>query len=186
MTNTWMAPFGLADCQVQTWSSAGTYSGTMTDVESIQQLSLTQQLTQAQLTGDNQITATAANVIGGQVKMRFGGLNFDALGVIAGITATTISSVIQWGMPGGKRMPYFGIQGKVQDAAGSGSLVLFAPKAKLMSDFTLVQGEYGAFVIPEVTVQLVPDASYGVYNLIQYPTDFTIAAFPPANIATIS
>jgi hypothetical protein len=161
MTNSWLAPFGLADCQVQTWASAGTYNGTMTDVASIQQIGVTQQVTQAQLTGDNQITATAANTIGATAKLRFGGLNFDSLGIILGITATTISSVIQFGMAGGKKMPYFGIQGKMQDAAGTGS-------------------------IPEVTVQLVPDATYGVYNLIQYPTDFTIAVFPPANIATVS
>jgi hypothetical protein len=121
MTNSWLAPFGLADCQVQTWASAGTYNGTMTDVASIQQIGVTQQVTQAQLTGDNQITATAANTIGATAKLRFGGLNFDSLGIIL-----------------------------------------------------------------EVTVQLVPDATYGVYNLIQYPTDFTIAVFPPANIATVS
>lgn len=186
MTNTWMAPFGLADCQVKTWSSAGTYTGTMTDVESIQQMSATQQLVQAQLTGDNQITATAANVIGAQAKMRFGGLNFDSLGIILGITATTISSVIQFGVAGGKRMPYFGILGKIQDAASSGSMVIYMPKCKLMSDFTIAQGEYGAFVIPEVTVQCVPDATYGAYNLIQYPTDFTLTVMPPANIATVS
>jgi hypothetical protein len=186
MTNTWIAPFGLADAQIKTWSAAGTYSGTMTDVPSIQQLAVTQQLTQAQLVGDDQITATAAAAIGATAKFRFGGLNFDALGVILGITATTISSVIQFGMAGGHAMPYFGIQGKMQDAAGSGSFVMYLPKCKIMSEFTIAQGEYGAFVIPEVTVQLVPDATYGVYNLIQYPTNFTIATFPPANIAAVS
>jgi hypothetical protein len=181
-----MAPFGLADAKVQTWASAGTYNGTMTDVESIQQLSMAQQSTEAQLTGDNQITATAANVIGATATFRFGGLNFDALGIILGITATTISSVIQFGMPGGKKMPYFGIQGKVEDAAGSGSLVMYLPKCKVMGEFTIAQAEYGNFMIPEVTVQLVPDATYGIWNLIQYPTNFTIAAFPPANIAAVS
>jgi hypothetical protein len=186
MPNTWMAPFGLADAKVQTWASAGTYNGTMTDVESIQQLSMAQQSTEAQLTGDNQITATAANVIGATATFRFGGLNFDALGIILGITATTISSVIQFGMPGGKKMPYFGIQGKVEDAAGSGSLVVYLPKCKVMGEFTIAQAEYGNFMIPEVTVQLVPDATYGIWNLIQYPTNFTIAAFPPANIAAVS
>jgi hypothetical protein len=186
MPNTWMAPFGLADAKVQTWASAGTYNGTMTDVESIQQLSMAQQSTEAQLTGDNQITATAANVIGATATFRFGGLNFDALGIILGITATTISSVIQFGMPGGKKMPYFGIQGKVEDAAGSGSLVMYLPKCKVMGEFTIAQAEYGNFMIPEVTVQLVPDATYGIWNLIQYPTNFTIAAFPPANIAAVS
>lgn len=186
MPNTWMAPFGLNDTKVQTWASAGTYSGTMTDVESIQQLSVTQQLTQAQLTGDDQITATAGYAIGATATMRFGGLNFDALGVILGITATTISSVIQFGMQGGHRMPYFGIQGKILLADTTGSLVIYLPKAKIMSEITLIQGEYGTFVIPEVTVQLVPDATYGIYNLIQYPTNFSITIFPPANIAAVT
>lgn len=186
MTNSWLAPFGLNDTKVQTWASAGTYSGTMTDVESIQQLSVTQQLTQAQLTGDDQITATAGYAIGATATMRFGGLNFDSIGVILGITATTISSVIQFGMQGGHRMPYFGIQGKILLADTTGSLIAYLPKAKLMGDFALIQGEYGNFVIPEVTVQLVPDATYGIYNLIQYPTNFSITVFPPANIAAVT
>jgi len=186
MTNPWLAPFGLNDCQIQTWASAGTYSGTITDVQSIQQLSVTQNLTSAQLTGDDQITATAGYAIGAQAKMRFGGLNFDSLGIMLGITATTISSVIQFGMAGGHRMPYFGIQGKMLLADSSGSLVMYLPKAKIMGDFTITQGEYGAFVIPEVTVELVPDATYGIYNLIQYATNLTISVFPPANIATVS
>lgn len=185
MPSTWMAPFGLSDTQVQTWASAGTYSGTITDVPSIQQLSVAQQLTQAQLTGDDQITATAGYAIGSTATMRFGGLNFDSIGIILGITPTTISSVVQFGMQGGHRMPYFGIQGKMLLADTTGSLIMYLPKAKLMSEFQLVQGEYGTFVIPEVTVQLVADATYGIYNLIQYPTNFTISVFPPANIAAV-
>lgn len=185
MASTWMAPFGLNDCKIQTWSADGTYSGTMTDVPSIQQLGVTQQLTQAQLVGDDQITATAGYSIGGTAQMRFGGLNFDTMGIILGITATTISSISQIGVAGGHRMPYFGIQGKMLLAETTGSLVMYLPKAKIMSDFTITQGEYGTFVIPEVTVQLVPDTTYGIYNLIQYPTNFTITVFPPANIAAV-
>lgn len=186
MASTWMAPFGLNDCKIQTWASAGTYSGTMQDVPSIQQLGVTQQLTQAQLTGDDQITATAGYSIGATAKFRFGGINFDALGIILGITPTTISSVSQFGVAGGHRMPYFGIQGKALLADDAGSLVLYCPKAKLMGDFTIAQAEYGTFIIPEVTLQLVPDDSYGIYELIQYPTNFTITVFPPANIAIVS
>jgi hypothetical protein len=186
MTNTWMAPFGLNIAYVQTWASAGTYSGTMTRLESIQQLGVTQKLTQAILTGDDQETATAAYAIGATAKMRFGGLNFDSLGIILGITATTISSVIQFGMAGGHRMPYFGAFGKMLLADTTGSLVMYLPKCKIMSEFTITQGEYGAFVIPEVTVELIPDATYGIYNLIQYPTNFTLTVMPPANIAAVS
>lgn len=186
MPNTWIAPFGLNRAYVQTWASAGVYSGTFTRVESIQQLGVTQQLTQAQLTGDDQITATAGYAIGATATMRFGGLNFDSLGVILGITATTISSVIQFGVAGGHRMPYFGIIGKMLLADTTGTLGMYLPKAKIMGDFTIMQGEYGSFVIPEVTVQLVSDATYGIFNPIQYPTDFTFTVMPPANIAAVT
>ena len=186
MANNWLAGFGLSDCKVATWTSAGSY-GTVYDVPSIQSLATTLNFTQAQLTGDDQITATAARSIGGQTKMRFGGLHFDALGVIMGVTATTISSVYQFGVGGGKRMPYFGIVGKILlEEPTSHDLWMFMPKAKLMGDFTVVQGEYGSFVIPEVTVQLVTDTSYGIFNLIEHLTDTSISVIPPANIATVS
>jgi hypothetical protein len=186
MANNWLAPFGLRDCKVATWNSAGSY-GTVYDVPSIQSLATTLQFTQAQLTGDDQITATAARSIGGECKMRFGGLHFDAMGVIMGIVATTISSVYQFGIGGGKRMPYFGIVGKMLlEEPVDHDLWMYIPKAKLMGDFTVVQGEYGAFTIPEVTVQLVTDTSYGIFNLIEHLTDTTISVIPPTNIAVVS
>jgi hypothetical protein len=186
MANNWLAPFGLSDCRVATWTAAGSY-GTLYDVPSVQSLQTTLQFTQAQLTGDDMITASASRATGAQAKLRFGGIHFDALGVILGITATTISSVYQFGMAGGKRMPYFGIIGKalVEEPVGH-DLWLFLPKCKLMSDFTLMQNEYGAFTIPEVTVQIVPDTSYGIFNEIEHLSDTSITVMPPADIATVS
>lgn len=186
MANNWLAPFGLNDAKVATWNSAGSY-GTLYDVPSIQSLQTTLQFSQAQLTGDDQITASASRAIGGQAKVRFGGLHFDALGVIMGITATTISSVYQFAMAGGRRMPYFGIIGKaLLEEPVDHDLWLFLPKCKLMSDFVIMQNEYGAFTIPEVTVQIVPDTSYGIFNEIEHLTSTSITVMPPANIATVS
>lgn len=177
--------FGVRDCKVAVWNSAGSY-GSLVDVMSIQMVSVTMQQSSAQLTGDDQITATAARAIGGQAQMRFGGCNLEALAVMLGITIGTISSVDQLMIEGGEDMPYFGVIAKYNAAEGGGDTWAYLPKAKIVSDFTLIQGEYGAFAIPEVTVQLVPDASYGAINLITHPTALDISVMPPANIATIS
>ena len=177
--------FGLADAKVQTWASAGTYSGSITDIMSIQIIGFTLQQISAQLTGDDQITATDTRAIGGQVQMRFGGINLDSLAIILGKAVTTISSVEQQGIQGGHRMPYFGILARVLAAEASGNTMLYIPKAKLIGDFQLAMLEYGAFAIPEVTVQCVPDATYGIYNTITHPTDVLITVMPPANIAAV-
>lgn len=177
--------FGLADAKVAPWSSAGTY-GTLQDVMSVQAMNVTLQYSEAQLTGDDQITATAARAIGGQATFRFGGFNLETMAVILGITATLISSVSQLGVKGGARMPYFGLLGKALVEEGSGDLWLFCPKCKIMGDFNIAQMEYGNFIIPEVTVQLVPDASYGIFNAVTHPTDLAITVMPPANIAILT
>lgn len=173
--------FGLADCKIAVWNSAGSY-GTLVDIMSVQMLGVTLQQVSAQLTGDDQITATAARAIGGTVQMRFGGINLDALAVLLGKAIGTISSVEQILIPGGHRYPYIGIEGRALAEEGGGNFVVFAPKAKLMGDFGMSM-EYGTFAIPEVTVQLVADASYGVINLITHPTDVPLTVMPPANIA---
>jgi len=178
--------FGLTDCKIQTWASAGIYSGTAVDIMSVQMMGVTIQFIQAQLTGDNRITATAALAIGGTCQIRFGGVSPVALAIMLGRVNTTISSVIQQGIKGGDRMPYFGIIGKAEAAEGLGDTWVYCPKVKLMSDFTLAMLEYGAFVIPEVTCQLVDDDTYGVVNIITHPTSVEITTFPPPNIAALS
>lgn len=176
--------FGLADCKIAVWNSAGSY-GTLVDIMSIQLLGVTLQQVSAQLTGDDRITATAARAIGGTVQMRFGGINLDSLAVLLGKAIGTISSVEQIGIQGGHRFPYVGIIGKALAEEGGGDFWVYAPKAKLMSDFQLSM-EYGTFAIPEVTVQLVADDSYGVINLVSHPTDVAITVMPPANIAVVT
>lgn len=178
--------FGLEDVKIQTWASAGTYSGSITDIMSVQMMGVTLQFSQAQLTGDNRITATAALGIGGTVQVRFGGISLTALAVMTGRANTTISSVIQSAIKGGDRMPYFGIIGKTPAAEGLGDLWVYCPKVKIMSDFTVAMLEYGAFAIPEVTCQLVDDDTYGIYNIITHPTNLAITVMPPVNIAALT
>lgn len=175
--------FGLSDCKIATWNSAGSY-GTLQDVMSVQALNVTMQPVSAVLNGDDQITAIAAMAIGGQAVFRFGGISLDALAIMTGKAVGTISSVEQILIGGGDRMPYFGIMGLALAAEGAGDTLIYLPKAKIVSDFNLGQMEYGTFAIPEVTVQLVDDASYGIINVITRPTTVAITVMPPANIAT--
>lgn len=177
--------FGLNDCKIATWTAAGSY-GTLVDVMSVQMMGVTMQQVNAQLTGDDRITATAARAIGGTVQVRFGGINIEALEILTGKTGTTISSVEQLMIVGGDRMPYVGLIGKALVEEGSGDIWVYVPKAKIMSDFTIAMMEYGAFAIPEVTLQLVDDEDYGIINLITHPTDVAITVMPPANIAAIA
>lgn len=177
--------FGLNDGKVQTWASAGTYSGTLTDIMSIQMGSVTMELVSAILTGDDRQTAIAALAIGGTIQMRFGGLNPTMMGVLTGKTPTVISSVSQLGVRGSNRMPYIGIILKALSAE-TGDTWLYLPKCKIISNFTFMQMEYGAFATPEVTLQIVDDDTYGVINVITHPTDLAITVMPPANIAAVT
>jgi hypothetical protein len=78
-------------------------------------------------------------------------------------------------------MPYVGIILKALSAE-TGDTWLFLPKTKITSGFTLAQMEYGAFTIPEVTMQIVDDASWGAINIITHPVDVPITAFPPPGL----
>ena len=175
--------FGLNDAKIAKWNSAGSY-GTLTDVMSIQMGTVTKKVVSAILTGDDRETAIASMVIGGTVQMRFGGLNLSSYAVLTGKSIGVISSVSQLYLTGGDVMPYIGIILKV-NSAETGDTWFFMPKCKIVSDYTIAQAEYGTFTIPEVTLEVVDDASYGVINVITHPTGLDITVMPPANIATV-
>lgn len=176
--------FGLSDVKIAAWTSAGTYS-TLVDVMSVQMMGVTLQFSEAQLTGDDAITAQAARAIGGRCQIRFGGINLDALAVLLGRATSTISSVVQQSVRGGSRMPYIGIIGKALAEEG-GDIWVYVPKAKLSGDFAIAMMEYGSFAIPEATLQMVDEASYGVLNFVTHPTDLAITVMPPADIAVVA
>jgi hypothetical protein len=116
--------------------------------------------------------------------MRFVGMNPSVVSVITGVAIDVSSSVSNLQFAGGNRLPYFGaIVKAVSEEVGD--TWVFLPKLKIMSDFVLFQGEYGAFSTPEVTVQAVPDVRWGVANFITHLTDLAITVMPPANISSL-
>lgn len=180
--------FGLNDGKIATWSSVAgvsTYTpSTGTDIMSIQMGNVAMEIISAILTGDDRQTAIAASAIGGTVQMRWGGLNLDMLSVLLGKTIGVTSSVRNLQIAGGLKMPYVGVILKALSAE-TGDTWLWLPKCKVLSGFTLAQMEYGAFTIPEVTMQVVDDDDWGAINIITHPTDVPITVFPPANIAQV-
>ena len=177
--------FGLNDCKVAAYTATNSY-GTAADIHSIQAMNVTTRMMNAELTGDDQITATASFAIAGQATIRFGGVSVTALEVMLGITATSSvaspNNIKTFRVAAGSKTPYFGLVGKAIAAEGLGQTEFWIPKCKIMSDFTL-QMEYGNFSIPEVTVAFVKDDTFNLWNIILAEATRSLA-IPPVNIPT--
>lgn len=175
--------FGINDAKIALWNATDDY-GSLVDVMGVQMGQVTAQIISAIANGDDQIVAAAARLNGFQLQLRWVGLNPTSLAVMTGVSTDTISSVINMQFVGGERMPYFGgiIKALSEEV---GDTWVFLPKMKIMSDFVIFQGEFGAFTTPEVTVQAVPDETWGLANVITHPTDVAITTIPPENIAEV-
>lgn len=177
--------FGLCDVKIAAWNATNSY-GTVVDVMSAQQLGGTMRISSAEMTGDDKITATGSRVVGGEIRLRFGGISLAALEVLLGNTATSsVASpniVKQLKMVGGDNLPYFGLIGQALAAEGIGDFLIFYPKCKIMSDVQLVNLAYGEFAIPEMTIMAVDDDTYGVFSLVERQTTGAVTVLPPANI----
>jgi len=174
--------FGLEDVKIATWDATDDY-GTAVDVPSVQLMGTVMQTSSAQLEGDDMITDSHAQIVGGQVRLRFGSVSVAALEILLGISSTASGSLQDHlKLSGGDNMPYFGICGKMSATQGGGDLHVFLPKVKIMEDVTLAQAEYGNYLIPEVGAQAIDDETYGVINLIEHSTD-TAISIPPSNIS---
>lgn len=175
--------FGVNDAKVAVWNATDDY-GTVTDIMGIQMAQASMQVVSAIANGDDAIVAAAARLTGAQLQMRFVGMNPTVIGVITGLSPDTVSSVVNLQFVGGERLPYFGAIIKALSEE-IGDTWVFLPKCKIMSDFVLFQGEFGAFSTPEVTVQAVPDETWGLANFITHPTNVDITVMPPANITPL-
>jgi hypothetical protein len=175
--------FGIADAKIAVWNSTDSY-GTLTDIMGIQMSQVTMQVISAIANGDDQIVAAGARLTGVSLAMRFVGLNPSVLAILTGISLDVISSVSNLQVAGGNRLPYFGAIIKSLSEE-TGDTWVFLPKCKIMSDFVPFQGEFGTFTTPELTVQAVPDETWGLANFITHPTDVAITVIPPANIAEV-
>ena len=176
--------FGMNDAKVAAYNATDDY-GTAVDIPSVQMLQTDIRVLSGELEGDDEITDAHTQVIGGRVRMRFGSLSIAALEVLLGLTSSASGSspnqLDQLKVSGGDNMPYVGISGKMAATQGDGDTHVFIPKCKIVSDFTLVQGEYGQYTIPEVELSAIPDTTYGVAIVIEQETAAAVA-IPPTNV----
>lgn len=177
--------YGLNDCKVAVRNSAGSYA-TAVDVPSVQMMGVTLRVQSAEGEGDDKITVSASRVIGGRCRMRFLSIDFDVLEVIFGITATESGDTPSRGsmvkILAGEKLPYFGIVGKAFAEEGSGDLHVFVPKARIMSDVTIAELQYGQFATSEFEVSFLDDETYEALQLIEHETA-TAVVLPPVQYA---
>ena len=178
--------FGLRDCKVKTWASAGTYSGTAADVPNAKKLDVVPEFVTGKQTGDDAIVAVASRLIGADATLTFGSMSLDALTIFLGTTPTSSvtspNEVKQFKPLLGTRMPNIGISAVAYSENDSGSFNVFLPKCKVMS-VNFGGMEYGAFKDVEITLYGVADSTYNAINLIEQETAVTTAVVPPANVA---
>lgn len=170
--------FGVEDCKIAVRNSAGSY-GTLFDVEAINQVQLTLETTSAQLEGDDLIKAIASKVTSARVQARFGFKSLELYEIFTNATYNlgTSGGYVQFDnlAPG-----YFGMIAKLDKAEAEGNYFFFFPKIKAMSGFS-IQGNYGNFVIPEITLMGIADPPYGIVRIYEYENTTPITVIPPAN-----
>lgn len=161
--------FGLNDCKVAVWNSAENY-GTAVDVESIQLFGLDLQTISGELTGDDIIVDTHAQIISASVRIRFGFKTLDVIEVLSGVTVTDSSPTSKSITFGRDNMPYFAMAGKISHTEGDGDLHVFIPKCKLMDGLSF-SSEYGQYMTQEINATAVYEgATYGIARLIPHAT----------------
>lgn len=178
--------YGLRDVKIAVNNLNGTF-GTAVDVPSAQLYVANLQTVNAQLEGDDRITATAVRIISAQIQFRFGSI---APQVVELITGGTLDE--SYSQPNrrqqlnisNRRLPYFGICGKADGEEG-GDTHIFVPKVKIMEGFEL-RMEYNTFSIPEMTAMAVGDDNFldedglpSIVQLVWYETA-TPVALPPS------
>lgn len=177
--------FGLRDAKIGVHNGDGTY-GTLVDVYSVQLYSVQSQTTNAELTGDDSITAVHAIARSAQIQLRFGSVQLGVLEVLTGKTLQSSGAtpnIRREMLFDNHNFPYFGLVGKANAAEGASSETHLAVcKVKVMEGFQ-VSFEYGAFSIPEITAMAVPDPDYTpaantIFHIVQYESG-TAVALPP-------
>jgi hypothetical protein len=182
--------YGLRDGKIGEWQGDGSYDN-VTDVFSIQVMSIRGEVTSADLDGDDGITATASRLKKGTVTLKMGSIHMDAIGMF--LPGTSGES----GAPGStrkvltisnRRAPYIGAAGQSMAEEGSGDTQFFVPKMKVSQPFEL-KFENDTFSIPEIQFTAVLDENFededgnpALFHIIENETAGTITTLPPTGV----
>jgi hypothetical protein len=179
--------FGMRDAKVATRLSAGIY-GPMVDVPSVQLLNIVAQMIGGELPGDDAITDSHSQVNKGQARIRFGSVSLAVLEKITGMALASSGSTpnrVRRMKFSPRSNPYFGLCGKMDSTNGTGDIHVWCPQAKIVSEFTAVQGEYGTYTVPELTVDLISDAAYVNTAAVNEVQTVTISGSPTGGTFTL-
>lgn len=130
-------PYGLRDIKVATLDGSGT-KGTLVDLPNAQTLEFEETTSTQQLRGDDAVKANRTTVDAVEWSLDAGGINFEAMKVIAGgnITTTGVTPNVkkQWRRMEGEAYPDFYLVGQaLSESGGDHHTVLHRCKANQIS-----------------------------------------------------
>lgn len=126
-------PYGLRDVKVATLTPAGV-KGTLVDLPNAQTLEFSESTSTQELRGDDAIKANRTTVDAVEWTLEAGGINFEAMQVMAGgtitSTGTTPAVIKRWRRLEGESYPDFYAAGKaLSESGGDHQTVLHRCKA---------------------------------------------------------
>jgi hypothetical protein len=130
-------PYGLRDVKVATLSNVGV-KGTLVDLPNGQTFEFTESTSTQELRGDDAVKANRTTVDAVAWSLDAGGINFEAMQVIAGGTITTSgttpATVKKWRRMEGESYPDFYLVGKaMSESGGDHQTVIHRAKATQIS-----------------------------------------------------
>jgi hypothetical protein len=153
--------FGLREGKLARWLPGGGF-GANVNIPSIQVLSYEAVVTNQDLKGNDKLTATASRIEAANVTFRFGSISLEVLEAITGNAMQSSgsgASAYRFVPLTNRRLPYFGVSGKAASEETEGETHMFAPKCKVVGNFTL-RFEQDNFSIPELSCRAIADDNY--------------------------
>jgi hypothetical protein len=169
--------YGLEDVKIASWTTENSY-GTAIDFGAAQMFEVTFQAESATLDGDNARLDSHSILKGLSVKIRGGEVSLDVLGLITGVSPSSLSGTKRLKFDKVQR-PYFALCGKTTGTGDGGDTHVFGAKLKLTGDFSY-KLEMGAYVIPEVTFEGVYEGTVNGFGWAVEHTTAVDIAIPPA------
>lgn len=171
--------FGLKQARMAPWVSAQTW-GTIITLDAVRMYSPTLETVNGRLEGDDEIKALFARFISGTVQLEFAVKNINIFATMTGMTPADSSPTSESLVFDTTRMPYFGINGRIDHDSGAGAYEFFVPKCKLMGSLAFT-AQYGQFMSQRVEAQFIRDSAvYGLAKLITRATASDPITIPPA------
>lgn len=171
--------FGLKQARIAPWTAAQTW-GTIITLDAIRMYSPTIETVNGRLEGDDSIAALFARFISGTVQLEFAVKNINIFATLTGLTVADSNPTSESIVFDTSRMPYIGINGRIDHDSGAGAYEFFVPKCKLMGNLAF-QAQYGQFMSQRVEAQFIRDSAvYGLAKLITRATASDPITIPPA------